>query len=109
MSDEESRLTIRPELFNRGDLLSGVVAYALIDYGMAAALWPHVTEDEAFATISIGITYVATAREGELVCRTQLDRRTRATAALRSEVLHGDGRVLATAVGSYAIFPKQRR
>lgn len=109
VSDEEVRAPIRPELFNNGGLLSGVVAYALIDYGMAAALWPHVDwEEEAFATISIGITYIATAREGEVVCRTRLDRRTRATAALRSEVADDTGRLLTTAVGTYAIFPRQR-
>lgn len=108
VSDEECRLTVRPDLLNQGGLLSGIVAYALIDYGMGAALWPHVTAEEFFATISIGITYIATAREGEVACRTRLDRRTRTTAALRSEVTHGDERLLATAVGSYAIFPGKR-
>ena len=108
ISDEECRLTIRPDLLNQGGLLSGIVAYALIDYGMGAALWPHVTAEEFFATISIGITYIATAREVEAVCRTQLDRRTRTTAALRSEVTHDGGKLLATAVGSYAIFPRRR-
>lgn len=107
-SDTEVRLDVRGELLNQGDLLSGVVAYALIDYGMGAALAPHVSEEESFATISVGITYIATAREGELVCTTTLDRRTRATAALRSEVAHDGGRLLATAVGSYAIFPRRR-
>jgi acyl-coenzyme A thioesterase PaaI-like protein len=44
-------------------------------------------------------------REGDVVCRTQLDRRTRTNAALRSEVVHEDsGKLLATAVGTYAIF-----
>jgi uncharacterized protein (TIGR00369 family) len=108
VSDEECRLSVRPDLLNQGGLLSGIVAYALIDYGMGAALWPHVTAEEFFATISIGITYIATAREGEVVCRTQLDRRTRTTAALRSEVTHKDERLLATAVGAYAIFPRRR-
>ena len=108
ISDGECRLTIRPDLRNQGGLLSGIVAYALVDYGMGAALWPHVTPEEFFATISIGITYIATAREGEAICRTQLDRRTRGTAALRSEVTHDSGKLLATAVGSYAIFPRRR-
>jgi len=30
------------------------------------------------------------------------------TAALRSELRHDDGRLLCTAVGSYAIFPRRR-
>ncbi|HEY2637513.1 MAG TPA: PaaI family thioesterase [Solirubrobacteraceae bacterium] len=109
VSAEEVRLTIRPDLMNQGGMLSGVVSYALIDYGMGAALFPHITAEEGFATISIGITYVATAREGEIVCGTRLDRRTRGSAALRSEVTHADGRLLATAVGAYSIFPRRRR
>jgi uncharacterized protein (TIGR00369 family) len=107
VSDEEVRLRLRPELLNQGGLLSGVVAYALIDYGMGSAVWPHVSAEEFFATTSIGITYITTALEGEIACRTTLDRRTRTNAALRSEVRHEDGRLLATAVGSYAIFPRR--
>ena len=103
------RLTIRDELINAGGLLSGVVAYALVDYSMGSALWEHTTDEESIATLSIAITYLRTATEGDIVCRTQLDRRTRTNAALRSEVVaDDDGRLLATAVGTYAIFPRRR-
>src|SRR3712207_1146102 len=101
------RLTIRPELINLGGLLSGVVAYALVDYSMGSALWVETEEDEAIATLSISITYLRTAREGDVVCRTELDRRTRTNAALRSEVFDAEDRLLATAVGTYAIFPRR--
>lgn len=104
---ETIRVTIRPELINRGGLLSGVVAFALIDYGMGSVLWPQTAKDESIATLNISINYVATATEGEIVCRSTLDRRNRTTAVLRSEVSHADGRLLATAVGSYAIFPRR--
>jgi len=42
------------------------------------------------------------------VCTTELDRRNRSNAVLRSEVRHEDGRLLVTAIGSYAIFPARR-
>ena len=102
------RLTIRPELINAGGLLSGVAAYALVDYCMGSTLWKQTSEDEAIATVSISINYVATATEGELVCRTQLDRRNRRLAVLRNDVEHEDGRLLATAIGSYTIFPRKK-
>ena len=102
------RLTIREDLINRGGMLSGVVAYALVDYSMGSALWVHTTAEEAIATIGISITYLQTATEGEIVCRSELDRRTRSTGALRSEVHHEDGRLLATAQGHYAIFARRR-
>ncbi|MEA2202251.1 MAG: hypothetical protein QOI89_2847 [Solirubrobacteraceae bacterium] len=98
------RLTIRPELINRGGLLSGVVTFALVDYCMGSTLWVQTTEQERIATINISINYVQTAVEGEIVCRTTLDRRNRRTAVMRSEVSHEDGRLHVTAIGSYTIF-----
>jgi 1,4-dihydroxy-2-naphthoyl-CoA hydrolase len=102
------RLQIRPELINAGGLLSGVVTFALVDYCMGSALWVETTPDEHIATINIAINYIQTATEGEIVCRTTLDRRNRRTAVLRSEVHHEDGRLLVSAIGSYAIFPARR-
>jgi acyl-coenzyme A thioesterase 13 len=99
------RLTIRDELINAAGLLSGAVAYSLVDYCMGSTLWRETTDDEGIATVSISINYVATATEGDIVCRTQLDRRNRRLAVLRSEVVHEEGRLLATAIGSYTIFP----
>jgi uncharacterized protein (TIGR00369 family) len=99
------RLTIRPELINAGGLLSGVATYALVDYCMGSTLWAQTTREERIATISIAVNYVQTATEGEIVCRTKLDRRNKRTAVMRSEVTHEDGRLLVTAIGSYTIFP----
>ncbi|MGH2913203.1 MAG: PaaI family thioesterase [Solirubrobacteraceae bacterium] len=103
------RLEIRPELINAAGLLSGVVTYALVDYCMGSALWVHTSEDEHIATISISINYIQTATEGEIVCTTELDRRNKSNAVLRSEVRHEDGRLLVTAIGSYTIFPARKR
>jgi 1,4-dihydroxy-2-naphthoyl-CoA hydrolase len=108
-SAETVRLDIRPELINAAGLLSGVVTYALVDYCMGSTLWPHTTEEEHIATLNISINYIQTATEGEIVCTTELDRRNRTNAVLRSEVRHEDGRLLVTAIGSYAIFPARRR
>jgi acyl-CoA thioesterase len=99
------RLAIRPELINAGGLLSGVVTYALVDYCMGSTLWVQTTGQEGIATINISINYIQTATEGEIVCRSTLDRRNRSSAVMRSEVRHEDGRLLVTAIGSYTIFP----
>jgi uncharacterized protein (TIGR00369 family) len=105
----EVHLTIRPELINAGGLLSGVATYALVDYCMGSTLWKQTSEDEAIATISISINYVQTATEGDVVCTTELDRRNRSNAVLSSEVRHEDGRLIATAIGSYSIFQRADR
>ena len=105
---ESVRLEIRPELINAGGLLSGVVTYALVDYCMGSTLWAQTSEEERIATISISINYIQTATEGEIVCRTVLDRRNRTTAVLKSHVEAEDGRLLVTAIGSYSIYPRKR-
>ena len=102
------RLQIRPELINAGGLLSGVVTYAMVDDYIGSTLWAQTIADERIATISISINYVQTAVEGELVCRSVLDRRNRTNAVMRSEIRHEDGRLLVTAIGSYTIFPRRR-
>ena len=99
------RLTIRPEVLNPVGFLSGVAAFTLVDYGMASALLEHMAPDERCATLNIAINYLRTARDGDIVCTTTVDRRGRTNATLRSEVVHENGDVLATAIGTYAIFP----
>ncbi len=102
------RMTVRPDLVNAGGLLSGAATYALVDYCMGSTLWKETTEEEGIATISISINYIATATEGDVVCKTTLDRRNRRLAVLRSEVESEDSRLLATAIGSYTIFPRRK-
>jgi uncharacterized protein (TIGR00369 family) len=102
------RLTIRPDHINPAGLLSGPVVYALVDYSMGSTLWGERSSGERIATISIAVNYVQTAREGDVTCTSELDRRNDRVAILRSEVRHEDGRLLATAIGSFAIFPQER-
>jgi uncharacterized protein (TIGR00369 family) len=102
-------LQIRPELLNNGGMLSGVVTYALVDYCMGSTLWAQTAKGERIATISIAVNYIQTATEGEIVCKTELDRRNRTTAVMKSAVYAEDGRLLVTAIGSYTIFHKRRR
>jgi len=99
-----TRIEMGPEHINAAGFLAGVVTYAMVDYTMGSALWKETTEEEAIATLNIAINYVQTAREGELVCTADVDRRTRTNAVLRSEVRHADGTLIATAVGSYVIY-----
>jgi acyl-coenzyme A thioesterase PaaI-like protein len=106
-SADTVRVELRPELINAAGLLSGAVTYALVDYCMGSTLWRETTDDEGIATVSIAINYVATATEGEIVCHTTLDRRNRRLATMRSEVHSDDGRLLATAIGSFTIFPRR--
>ena len=106
---ETVRVQIRPDLINRGGLLSGVVTYAMVDYAMGSALWAQTSEAEHIATINIAINYVQTATDGEIICRAKVERRNRSIAVLGAEVRHADGRLLVSAIGSYSIFPARAR
>jgi uncharacterized protein (TIGR00369 family) len=107
-SHDRLRLTIRDELINPAGLLSGPVAYAMLDYCMGSTLWQSREQGERIATIGISINYVQTAREGDVICESTLDRRNDRIAVLSGRVAHEDGRLLATAIGSFAIFPRER-
>src|SRR5437763_12552238 len=98
------RMSVRPDLINPAGLLSGAATYALVDYCMGSTLWVETADDESIATLNISINYVATTTEGEVVCSSQVDRRNRSQAVLRSEVHSDDGRLLATAIGSFSIY-----
>ena len=80
--------------------------FGLVDYAMGSALWRQTTDEENIATMNIALNHVASAREGAVVCRAEVDRRTRTNAALRAQVVtEEDKRLVATAIGSFAIFP----
>jgi uncharacterized protein (TIGR00369 family) len=98
------RLTIRPELLNSVGRLLGPVGFALVDYGMASALYETLAPGESMATTGISINYVASADSGEVICRTTVDHRGRRAAFLGSEIRHESGRLLATAIGTFAVF-----
>jgi acyl-coenzyme A thioesterase PaaI-like protein len=65
-------------------LLAGPVTYAMVDYSMGSTLWRAREHGERIATIGISINYLRTAREGDVICETVLDRRNDRVAVLRS-------------------------
>jgi acyl-CoA thioesterase len=97
------RLEIRPELVNGVGKLLGPVVFALTDYAMGAAVWNTLTTGEVCATINVAINFVDSAASGEVVCTSRVDRRTKRAAATSCELRHADGRLLATAIGSFAV------
>jgi uncharacterized protein (TIGR00369 family) len=107
-SPSRVRLTVRPELINAAGLLSGPVAFAMVDYSMGSALWVQRERGERIATINISINYLRTAREGDVICESIVDRRNDRVAVLSSQVTDESGRLLATAIGSFSIFPAER-
>jgi acyl-coenzyme A thioesterase PaaI-like protein len=65
-----------------------------------------LSSEESTATTGISINYVSSAREGEAACVARLDHRGRRAAFLSAEVRHDSGRLLATAIGTFAILSR---
>jgi acyl-CoA thioesterase len=102
--DDHVALTIRPELINNVGLLLGPVVFALADYAMSAAVIARLEPGEMCATTNIAINFIDSATSGEVRCGARVDRRTRRTASTTAEITH-EGRLLATALGSFVIRP----
>jgi acyl-CoA thioesterase len=100
-----SRCSIRlaAKHMNPHGVAHGAVLYALADTGMGAALYPTLEPGELCATIEIKITYFKPVAGGTVVCTTEMPNRGRSVAHLESS-LHVDGRLVARAAGSFAIF-----
>jgi acyl-coenzyme A thioesterase PaaI-like protein len=99
-------LTIRRDLLNSAGLLLGAVSFALVDYSMASVIYEVIDGTMFMATTNTSINYVASAKRGEIVCHSRLESRRR-TGFVSSTVSHEDGRLLATAIGSFSIFPAE--
>ena len=104
------RLAIKDFHFNPQKVVHGGVLYSLADSGMGAALYPMLDfkNGELCATIEIKMTYLKAARKGDLDCHTVVLNKGKRVAMLESEVWN-EGKLIAKATGSYAVFTPSKR
>ena len=62
-----------------------------------------VADNVSAVTVSISINYLSGATHGRVACRTSIDRKAGTLALLRSEVHHEEGKLLARALGTFAL------
>lgn len=89
---------------NPHGVVHGAAVYALIDQAMGAAVYTVMGRTESCATLEVSIAYLAPGRLGPIEARVRLVRRTQRLAVLEAEAWQGE-RLLAKALGTYAIFP----
>jgi uncharacterized protein (TIGR00369 family) len=97
------RLTVRAELVNSVGTLLGPVGFAVVDYAMGNIVWSGLEEGKLAVTVNVAINYLAGCNGGQVTCTAQLDRRGRRVAATSARVESDTGRLLMTAVGTFAI------
>ena len=96
-------LDVVPDLLNPHGVLHGGAVYVMVDYSMGGATMAVLPPGEICATIEIKISYLATVRGGRLTCATEIIKRGRNIAFLESKVTDHEGKLVATATGSFAI------
>ena len=72
-------------------------------FGMGAAVYSILDENELCATVEIKISYVSAVKSGHLVCDTRVIDRSRRIATMESEVSR-DGELVAKALGTFYIY-----
>ncbi len=96
-------LEIRKELVNPHGVLHGGVIYSMTDFGMGAAVYSTLSDDELCATVEIKISYVTAVKSGCLVCDSRVVDRRRRLATIESEVKSAE-RLVAKALGTFYIY-----
>jgi uncharacterized protein (TIGR00369 family) len=100
------RLEVGEQHLNPHGVVHGGVVYSLADTGMGAAVYSRLEPHESCATIELKMVYIAPVRSGVLECESRVVHRGRRVAVLESDVTN-DGRLVAKALGTFAIFDEQ--
>jgi len=99
-------LEVRQELVNPHGVLHGGVIYSMADFGMGAAVYSTLADEELCATVEIKISYFSGVKAGRLVCDSEVIDRRRRIATIESEIRNG-GELVAKALGTFYIYDKK--
>ena len=103
--EAEVAVELKPHHLNRKTVAHGGVVSALVDSALGAAVISAIPPEWWCATISLSIQFVSGAAPGRLVGRGRVVRRGRAVAFARGEVHDSRGKLVATAEGSWHLWP----
>lgn len=96
------RMALQPSHLNRQGALQGGVVCALLDAACGyAGIDPDSTEQNNSVTISLAINFIGSIKSGEVLATGSVTGRGRKIYFSRAEVTAPDGRVLASAQGSF--------
>ena len=104
-------LDVAAEILNPYGVLAGPAVYAMIDYSMGAAAASALEASQICATIEIKMSYLSSVRTGMVRAETEVVRQGRQIVFLESKVRDAEGKLVATATGSFIVMsiPTRRR
>ena len=105
-------LTVGEKHLNMGGMAHGGVHATLLDTSMGGTLVSIISKEQWCATAQLDISYLNAVKKGDhLVATAEVVRRGRNFAHLEGSLVTGDGNLVATAKGTWAIWetrPKSR-
>ena len=101
-------LIVRGKHLNMGGVAHGGVHATLLDTAMGGTLVSIISKEEWCATAQLDISYLNSVNEGEhIVATAEVVRRGRNLAHVEGKLATGEGKLVATAKGTWAIWEKR--
>jgi len=95
---------VTPALLNPYGSLSGGVLFAMVDYGMGAALSSLLAANERSATIEIKLNFLTAVNSGRVIADTTVVHPGKKIAYMETNIRSDDGQLIVIATGSYYRF-----
>ena len=100
-------LTVGPEHLNRRGVAHGGVVSALLDMALGTAVVSAILPEEWCGTLQLSVQFREPVLPGAIVAEGRLARRGRTAAFAEGEVRDARGAILATAHGTWTIWPSR--
>ena len=98
-------LELRSEFMNQRGVSHGGLIAALLDSALGAAVVSAIAPEEWCGTVQLDVQFQAPGRGARLVCSGEMVRRGSRIAFARGEVIDDRGRTVASAQGTWHIWP----
>lgn len=98
-----ARIELGPEHLNPNGVVHGAVLFAMVDTAMGKATMSLLEPGQLCASVELHLRFVRPAATGLLEADTVVVKRGRSVVHLESRVHDGDGRLVATATGTFTV------
>jgi len=100
-------LEVTARMLNRRGVAHGGTASSLLDSALGSAVVSGIAAEEWCATTQLSIQFRKPLRAGRVTARGRMTQRGRHAAFAEGEILDADGNILATAHGTWYIWPQR--
>lgn len=101
----EARLSVDERHLNPNGVVHGAVLFAMVDTAMGAAAMGVVPDGHLCASIEVHLRFMRPVSSGDLRAEVTVDRAGKRIIHLSGRVVDGEGVLVATATGTFAVLP----